>query len=128
MRRKNSKALDNVIDRLFSEFAKADLVLNNEELLSFTLKTIKHFAEIQDYKSLFKHYFIPKANKATIDLKKAIWNSKFKKYFKNEFNNLEENKNETVRLGVVGLFHKYEGFRGDLVRNTNQYLRSNSSK
>lgn len=40
----------------------------------------------------------------------------------NEFVDIDENKNETIRLAVVGLFHKYESFRKDLIRNLNECL------
>lgn len=122
MKRNASKNLDTVINKLFDEFLKADKVLEDPALLSFMLKTIKHFGEIQDYKGMYKKYFIPKTNKYLIDLRNAINGSKFKKFITNEFVDLEENKNETIRLALVGLLHKYESFRKDLIRNLNEYL------
>ncbi len=124
IKRKTSENLDTAITKLFDEFLKADKVLADPDLLSFMLKTIKHFGEIQDFKGMYKKYFIPKTDKYLIDLKKAINGSKFKKFITNEFVDLEENKNETLRLGIVGLFHKYESFRKDLIRNFNEYLKS----
>lgn len=124
MKRKSSKNLDNVINKLFDEFLKADKVLEDPDFLSFMFKTIKHFGEIQDFKGMYKKYFIPTTNKYLIDLRQAIKGSKFKKFITDEFADIEENKNETIRLAVVGLFHKYESFRKDLVRNLNEYLRA----
>jgi hypothetical protein len=124
MKKPASKNLDTVIHQLFDEFLKADKVLENPDLLSFMLKTIKHFGEIQDFKGMYKRYFIPKTNKYLVDLRKVINGSKFKKFITNEFVDLEENKNETLRLALVGLFHKYESFRKDLVRNLNEYLKT----
>lgn len=123
MRRNNSKQLDTVIGKLFDEFIKADKVREDPALLSLVLKTLKHLGEIQDFKGMYKKYFIPKVNKYLVDLRKVIRGSKFKTLITNEFIDLEENKNEMIRLAIVGVFHKYESFRKDLVRNFNIYLK-----
>lgn len=122
MKKNASNNLDTVINQLFDEFLKADKVLDDPILLSFMLKTIKHLGEIQDFRGMYKKYFIPKTNEYIVDLRKAINGSRFKKFITNEFIDLEENKNETIRLAVVGIFHKYESFRKDLIRNLNEQL------
>jgi hypothetical protein len=124
MKRDNSKDLDTVIGKLFDEFIKAEKVRHDPDLLNLVLKTVKHFGEIQDFKGLYRKYIIPKVNKYLADLNKVIQGSKFKSLITNEFVNLEENKNETIRLAIVGIYHKYESFRKDLVRNFNEYLKS----
>lgn len=124
MKKNASMNLDTGITKLFDEFLKADKVLEDPALLNFVLKTIKHFGEIQDFKGMYKKYFIPQTNKYLVDLRNAIKGSKYKKFITNEFVDVEENKNETIRLAVVGLFHKYESFRKDLIRNMNEYLNS----
>lgn len=121
-KRKNSARIDTVIEKLFNEFIKADKVREDPIFLNLMFKTIKHFSEIQDFKGMYRHYFIPTTNKYMLDFKKAIRKSRYKKLITNEFVDLEENKHETVRLAIVGLYHKYESFRKDLVRNFNDYL------
>jgi hypothetical protein len=122
MKGRHSRQLDTVIGQLFDEFIKADKVRNDPDYLNLIIKTLKHFSEIQDFKGMYKKYFIPKVNEYLVDLRKVIQGSKFKKLITNEFVDLEENKNETIRLAVVGLFHKYESFRKDLVRNFNEFF------
>ncbi len=128
MKGSNSKELDTVIEKLLDEFIKADKVRQDPELLNLVLKTVKHFAEIQDFKGMYKKYIIPKVNKYLVDLNKIVNGSTFKSLITNEFVDLEENKNEIIRLGIVGLFHKYESYRKDLVRNFNEYLRHKDIK
>lgn len=123
MRNRNSKQLDTVINKLLEEFLKADKVIEDPNMLSLMIKTVKHFGEIQDFKGMYKKYFIPKTKDYISDLRKAIKKSRFRKFITNEFVDLEENKNETIRLALVGLNHKYENFRKDLIRNFNEYLK-----
>lgn len=52
MKKNASKILDTGINKLFDKFLKADKVLEDPIQLSFVLKTIKHFGEIQDFKSM----------------------------------------------------------------------------
>jgi len=121
-KRRTSARIDTAIEQLFNEFIKAGKVVADPIMLSLMLKTIKHFAEIQDFKGMYERYFIPKTNKYLRDLKKVIRKSRYRKLITNEFIDFEENKHEIIRLAIVGLYHKYESFRKDLVRNFNDYL------
>jgi hypothetical protein len=123
MRKRASKQFDTVLEKLLSELVKADKVLDNPPLLSLTMKTIRRLAEMQDYKGMYKSYIFPKANKYIADVKKVLSNSRYKALIKDEFADVDEYRNDTVRLAIVGLYHKYEGFRKALIRDYMEYHR-----
>ena len=121
MKKRASKQFDTVLEKLLSELVKADKVLDNPPLLSLTMKTIRRLAEIQDYKGMYKSFIFPKANKYIADVKKVLRNSRYKSLIKDEFADVDEYRNDTVRLAIVGLYRKYESFRKALIRDYKEY-------
>lgn len=117
---KTQNRYDILIDNLTSEFAK----LPNIGLLQTDPKArvifdfvIKRQAEILSFKTLFSNYYIPVASKSVIDDLREISKSKYKHIIKLTKEDLKENYYETIRLGYIGMFHKYESYVNDLINN-----------
>jgi hypothetical protein len=76
---------------------------------------VKRIAEIHSFKSLFTHYYLPAASKAVVDDLNEIQKSKYKHLLIISREELKENYYETIRLGYIGMFHKYENYIADLI-------------
>lgn len=83
-----------------------------QKLFSFIVKRI---AEIHSFKSLFTHYYLPAASKAVVDDLNEIQKSKYKHLLVISREELKENYYDTIRLGYIGMFHKYENYIADLI-------------
>ncbi|MBT2163654.1 hypothetical protein HW347_20475 [Zobellia sp. KMM 6746] len=70
------------------------------------------------FQSLFLNYYIPASNKSIADSWTQISKSKYKHLLNIKKEDLKENLYETIRLGYIGLFHKYESYLKALVGAT----------
>lgn len=128
MKKNNSK--DNPIDRLVEELSTNFSKINNFDKLQesdegkrlFDL-IIKSISEMENFQILFLNYYIPSANKSISDSWNQLSNSKYKHLLNISKEELKENLYETIRLGYVGLFHKYESYLKSLVDATNFLLK-----
>lgn len=122
MKSQRKNRIDILIEILSNEFSKIpnfELIqtdINANRLFNFV---IAKFSEIQDYKTLYQRYFIPSANKATIDARNEIKTSYYKNIITISELQLKENYYDTIRLGYVGLFHKIENFIKELLFEAN---------
>ncbi|MBC7748728.1 MAG: hypothetical protein H7Z76_09175 [Methylotenera sp.] len=76
---------------------------------------VKRIAELNSLKSLYINYYIPTALKATNDDIIEISKSKYESLISLTEQDLKENYYETVRLGYVAAYHKYEIFIKELI-------------
>jgi hypothetical protein len=118
-KKKKSNRFDLLIDSLNIEFSKIPNDINllqsdpkGKELFIFAIKRI---LEIQSFKQLFLKYYIPASQKSAADVLNEIQKSKNKNLIVLTQEDLKENLYETVRLGYVGLYHKYENYRNELI-------------
>jgi hypothetical protein len=118
-KKKKSNRFDLLIDSLNIEFSKIPNDINllqsdpkGKELFIFAIKRI---FEIQSFKQLFLKYYIPASQKSAADVLNEIQKSKNKNLIVLTQEDLKENLYETVRLGYVGLYHKYENYRNELI-------------
>lgn len=123
MKKPKKNSIDILIEKLASEFSKIpNFNLTQEDadgnrLFNFV---ITKYSEINDFKTLYRRYFIPKTNEAVVDAKNAIKKSFYRKIIKVTESQLKENYYETIRLGYVGLFHKIENFVKGLLAECNE--------
>ncbi|MES2798485.1 MAG: hypothetical protein V4638_00585 [Bacteroidota bacterium] len=116
--KKNRNKIDLFIEKLGSEFSKIpNFNLTQEdpdgkELFNFI---VSKFADLSDFKILYKQYFIPATNRARAATIHEIKSSHYLKILDIPKIDLEENYYDTIRLGYVGLFHKVENFVKDLL-------------
>lgn len=80
---------------------------------------VTKFSDIQDFKTLYKRYYIPAANRAIVDIRKELKTSIYVKVLSVTDTQLKENYYDTIRLGYVGLFHKVENYIKDLLKEVN---------
>ena len=79
-------------------------------------------SEFESFQTLFLNYYIPATNQSIADSWRQINDSKYKKLMNISKDDLKENLYETIRLGYVGLFHKYESYLKNLVEAVNFLL------
>jgi len=120
--KKNS--IDTIIDRLKFNLSKVEgfnKLFENQLGEDFYHYIIKVQFELKSFESLFLQYYIPASRKSIVDFKREL---KFSKY-KNEFNlsneELKENYYETIRLGYVGISHKFESYIKNLIKLTDEF-------
>ena len=65
--------------------------------------------------TLFLNYYLPAAGKSISESWSEVSNSKYKYLLNLSKDDFKENLYETIRLGYVGLFHKYESHLKSLV-------------
>lgn len=110
--------LDQMIDSLVIAFQKVE----NFEMMShgehgnkmLNLSVVRQ-GEIKAFKQMFVSYFIPKASELYVQSKNYLAKSKYKNVISITDEQLKENVYETIRLGYVGMFHKYEAYVTDLI-------------
>jgi len=122
MKKTKTNSIDNLIDKLASEFSKIpnfDLTQIDEDGNRLFNFIITKFSEIHDFKILHRRYFIPMTNKAIVDAKNALKTSFYRNIINVGESQLKENYYETIRLGYVGLFHKVENFVKGLLFEAN---------
>ncbi|HYD90734.1 MAG TPA: hypothetical protein VEA37_04510, partial [Flavobacterium sp.] len=109
MKRKINR-YDVFIDTLSKNFSQINnFQLTQEEGIGKTLFDfiIKRLAEINSFKILFSNYYIPSASKSITDDLNEISKSKYRYLITISKDDLKENYYETIRLGYIGMFHKY---------------------
>lgn len=126
MKKNNLNKFDTLIDNLSENFSKVSnfnkLQETNEgrKLFNTIVKTISDF---ESFQSLFLHYYIPASNKSISDTWNQVSKSKYKSLINITKEDLKENLYETIRLGYVGLFHKYESYLNILVESVDFLLK-----
>lgn len=122
MKKAQLNPIDLLIDNLVVNFSKIKdfhkLQESEEGQRLFDL-IVKSTSEMESFQALFLNYYIPAANKSIADSWTQISKSKYKKALNISKRDLKENLYETIRLGYVGLFHKYESYLKDLVAAIN---------
>lgn len=110
---------DAFVENLIKEFAKIpNLHLTSTDETGrniFNLFTVR-IAELSSYRTLFLNYYLKAASKAVADDLKEIRTSKYKNLISLYREELKENYYDTIRLGYIGLFHKYENFIDELIK------------
>lgn len=117
MKRKINR-YDVFIDTLSKNFSQINnFQLTQEEGIGKTLFDfiIKRLAEINSFKILFSNYYIPSASKSITDDLNEISKSKYRYLITISKDDLKENYYETIRLGYIGMFHKYENYIDELL-------------
>lgn len=128
MKKQNPKynPIDSLVEKLSENFAKVkgfDKLQESEEGKRLFDFIIKSTSEMESLETLFLHYYIPSANKSISDSWNQVSKSKYKHLLNISKEDLKENLYETIRLGYIGLFHKYESYLKSLVDATNFLLK-----
>ncbi|MFS4467632.1 hypothetical protein [Maribacter sp. 2210JD10-5] len=116
MRKKNS--IDALVENLQTDFSKiSNFHLTQTDSLGKKLFNfvVRLAAEFQAFQNLFVQYYLPASLKSVQDFKRELKHSKYKSSFKLTEEEYMENYYETVRLGYVGAYHKYESFLKNVV-------------
>jgi hypothetical protein len=123
---KKQNSIDNLVENLakqFSQIPNFNLTQDDEmgkKLFNFV---VKNSAEITAFKNLFIQYYLPAAMKSSQDSQRELKFSKYKNLISVENIALRDNYYETIRLGYVGAFHKYESYLKDLIEVMNEFFR-----
>lgn len=118
MKKKNENIIDNLAERLsetFAEIKDFDKLQESEEGRRLFNLIMKCTSELENFQALFLNYYIPASNKSIADNWNQIRNSKYRHLINISKDDLKDNLYETIRLGYVGLFHKYESYLKILV-------------
>lgn len=105
--------VDATIDNLISELSQVknfnQLIESNggKQLYEFILNTITGF---NNFKTLFISNYLPESRRSAHKLRRYVKKSKYSSLIQLEEYEYLENYYETVRLGYVGLYHKYESY------------------
>ncbi|OFX69671.1 MAG: hypothetical protein A2X12_01140 [Bacteroidetes bacterium GWE2_29_8] len=122
---KNKNSIDSLIEyikNVLSEIPNFKLVQTDPNASKLFNSIVAKYSDIQSFKTLYKMYYIPAANRAIIDTRKELKTSIYKKYIIITDDELKENYYETIRLGYVGLFHKIENFVKEMLVQANLIL------
>lgn len=114
------KFIENLADS-FSKIPNFNLTQEDEKGRHLFNFVSKRLAEIHSFKFLITNYYLPAASRATVEGLNEIKKSKYRHLINLSKEDLKENYHETVRLGYIGAFHKFENFMRDLVSNA-EYL------
>ena len=101
------------MENLQQQFAKIpnfELTQNDPQGKKIYNFVIKYTSEFSNFQNLFIQNYLPSSKKSITKLKREIKHSKYQEFFNLSEEEYNENYYETVRLGYVGAFHKYENF------------------
>lgn len=110
---KKQNSIDLIVENLLKEFSKIknfDLTQNDPMGNKFFNFVVRLVSEFNAYQNLFIQCYLPASRNSIIEAKREIKHSKYKDFFHINEEELKENYYETIRLGYVGAYHKYEGY------------------
>ena len=113
MRRKKNNSIDSFLELVVSETLKANSksdFLSNPNAVDLYQTIILNRFEIKQMSELFRKEFLPKSAKLFNAEKRAWLKSSYRKPFNITDEQLKSNYYETLRLGYISIFHKYEGY------------------
>jgi hypothetical protein len=125
MKRPKRNSVDLYVEQLTKNFSKINnfhLLQESEEGKRLFDLIIKTNSDLNSLQTLFLNYYIPSANKSIVEGWNEISKSSYKQILNLTKEDLKENLYETIRLGYVGLFHKYESYLKALVSATDFLL------
>lgn len=117
--------IDNLVENLQQQFSKIpnfELTQNDPHGKKIFNFVIKYNSEFSTFQNLFIQNYLPSSKKSTIELKREIKHSKYREFFNLSEEDYDENYYETVRLGYVGAFHKYESFVKNLSLTMDEFF------
>ncbi|RKD86003.1 hypothetical protein [Mangrovibacterium diazotrophicum] len=126
MKKRHINTIDVLIERLSESFAKIknfNILQESEEGRRLFDLIVKSSSELENFQTLFLNYYIPASNKSIVDSWNQVKTSKYKHLINISKDELKDNLYETIRLGYVGLFHKYESYLKSLVDAVNFLLK-----
>lgn len=125
MKKRKINPFDELVEKLALEFSKIkdfDLMQESEEGKRAFKFIIESWSQMETFEALFLNYYIPAANKSISDTRNQLLKSKYRGIIGLNKEGLYSNLYETVRLGYVGLFHKYESFLNSVIECANYIL------
>jgi hypothetical protein len=115
------KLVDDLTQR-FSNIKDFNLLFEDEKGKTLFAFIAKRFSELQQFRTLIINYYLPAANKSSVDGRNELRNSKYKNLFQFTDDDLQENYRETIRFAYVGVFHKFENYINDLIANAENII------
>lgn len=115
---KKQNPIDQLVENLLKQFSQIenfDLTQNDplgNKMFNFVIKNV---SELNAFKNLFIQYYLPASIKSSQDFQRDLKFSKYKNLIQVTPKDLKENYYETVRLGYVGAYHKYESYLKELI-------------
>jgi hypothetical protein len=122
---KKQNSIDLLVETLSKEFSQIkNFELTQDDPLGnkFFTFIVKNSSELNSFKNLFVHYYLPASLKSSQDFSRELKFSKYKHLIKIENEELKENYFETIRLGYVGAFHKYESYVKNITVLMNEFF------
>lgn len=110
---KKENSIDLLIENLAKEFIQIpnfDLTQSDpigNKVFNFVVRLVSEF---HSYQNLFVQHYLPASLKSIQIFKREVKHSKYKGLFNLTEDEYKENYYETVRLGYVGAYHKYENY------------------
>lgn len=126
MKKKKINTIDFLFEKLvegFSQIKDFDKFFESEEGRKLFDLIMKSISELEAFKSLYLNYYIPASNKSIADSWGELSRSKYKHLLNINKEDIKENLYETIRLGYVGLFHKYESYLKSLINSVDFLLK-----
>lgn len=124
-RKKSKNTIDSVLDAVVLELINADKahnILDSPKGMRLIESFSRSLIEIIWVKEAFVKEYIPRATKAYVNSRNEWKTSRYRTKFQFDDSFFREAINETIRLGYIGLFHKYESFIKNSVQETELYF------
>ena len=125
MAKKNS--IDQIVENLVDEFSKIQnfqLTQEDEVGKKFFSFAISIAIEFNSFQTLFIQYYLPASRRSILDTKREIKQSSYKHLISIPEDDFMENYYETIRLGYVGAYHKYENFMKRMVSQIDAFFKN----
>lgn len=123
---KKNNPIDILVENLIQQFSQINnFSLTQDDPLGSKMFNfvVRYISELNSFKNLFIQYYLPASLRASQDFQRHLKSSKYKHLINITSNELKENYYETIRLGYVGAYHKYESYLKDLLRILNEFFK-----
>lgn len=123
---KKNNPIDVLVEKLAQEFSQiSNFSITQDDPLGNKMFNfvVKYVSEINSFKNLFIQYYLPASLRASQDFQRHLKFSKYKHLINVTSHELKENYYETIRLGYVGAYHKYENYLKDLLNVLNEFFK-----
>lgn len=117
----DTDGFDQIIEKLKSMISEDlqhyyVLIGDENQTILYNCST-RHLLEIYSFKKLMLSEYIPAAVRIIEETSKEVRKSKHKNTIPETLELIKENYYDTIRLGYIGIYHKYDNYKDDLLKH-----------
>ena len=109
---------------LHSNFFHKPIIAEVPTAINLYTALVRKLAELRELRNLIVRDFLPAVIKSIAESNTELFKSKYKSIIlaNTPSEGMKENYNETIRLGYIALYHKFENFNAILIKEVDNHF------